>query len=135
MSKQPEMVTALYYRAARKNDTHLNLDNQMHQLLNYAKQHGIDNFVLYADNGVSGLTLDRIALTSLWAHIRNHRVKQVIVTSVDRISRNIYDSLHFIDDAAKYGAVVISIQEGDEPLAESKIFSAIRSLMKGGEQV
>ena len=30
MNKQPEMVTALYYRAARKNDdTNLYLDNQM----------------------------------------------------------------------------------------------------------
>lgn len=134
MSKQPEMVTALYYRAARKNDTNLNLDNQMYQLLNYAEQHGIDSFVLYADKGVSGLALNRFALTSLWAHIRERRIKQVIVTSVDRISRNTCDSLHFIDDAAKHGAAVISIQEGGEPLAESEIFSAIRSLVKGGEQ-
>lgn len=134
MSKQPEKVTALYYRAARKNDTNLNLDNQMYQLLTYAEQHGIDSFALYADKGVSGLTLDRLALASLQAHIREHRIKQVIVTSVDRISRNTCDSLHFIDDAAKHGAEVISIREGGEPLAGSEIFSAIRSLMKGGEQ-
>lgn len=134
MSKQPEMVTALYYRAARNDDTNLNLDNQMYQLLNYAQQHGIDSLVLYADKGVSGLSLDRPALTTLWAHIHDHRIKQIIVTSVDRISRNTVDGLRFIDDAAKYGAAVISIREGGGPLAESEIFSAIRSLLKGGEQ-
>lgn len=134
MSKQPEMVTALYYRAARKNDTNLNLDNQMYQLLSYAQQHGINSFALYADTGVSGLTLDRPALASLRAHIRARRVKQVIVASVDRISRNTLDSLQFVDAAAKYGAAVISIREGGGPLAESEIFSAIRSLVKGGEQ-
>lgn len=70
MNKQPEMVTALYYRAARKNDTDLNLDNQMYQLLRYAQQHEIGSFVLYADNGASGLTLARPALMTLWAHPR-----------------------------------------------------------------
>lgn len=134
MSKQPEMVTALYYRAARNDDTNLNLDNQMYQLLSYAQQHGIDSFVLYADKGISGLSLDRPALTTLWAHIHGHRIKRVIVTSVDRISRNTADGLRFIDDAAKYGAAVISIREGGGPLAESEVFSAIRSLLKGGEQ-
>lgn len=34
MNKQPEMVTALYYRAARKNDdTNLYLDNHMLTIL------------------------------------------------------------------------------------------------------
>lgn len=134
MSKQPEMVTALYYRAARKNDTDLNLDNQMHQLLRYAQQHEIGSFVLYADNGLSGLTFARPAFMALWAHIRARRVKQVIVASADRISRNTLDGLGFIDDAAKHGAEVISIREGGGPLVESEIFSAIRSLVKGGEQ-
>ena len=46
MNKQPDKVFALYYRAARTNDndTTLHLDNQMHQLLQYARQHGIDMF-------------------------------------------------------------------------------------------
>lgn len=134
MNKQPEMVTALYYRAARKNDTDLNLDNQMYQLLRYAQQHEIGSFVLYADNGASGLTLARPALMTLWAHIRARCMKRVIVTSADRISWNTLDGLRFIDDAAKHGAAVISVQEGGGPLAESEIFSAIRSLVKGGEQ-
>ena len=51
MNKQPDKVFALYYRAARTNDndTTLHLDNQMHQLLQYARQHGIDSFALYAE--------------------------------------------------------------------------------------
>lgn len=136
MNKQPEMVTALYYRAARRNnDTNLYLDNQMYQLLHYAQQHDIDSYVLYADNGFSGTTLDRPGFQKLWANIHDHRIHTVIVRSLDRISRNMFDNVQFIEDASKHGVSVISIAEGCDLLANCKIYSAlVRSFEKGGEQ-
>lgn len=136
MNKQPEMVTALYYRAARKNDdTNLYLDNQMYQLLHYARQHGIDSYVLYVDSGLSGITLDRPGLQKLQAHIHDHRIHTVIVSSIDRLSRNMFDSVQFVEDATKHGASVISIKESCDLLAGCEIYSAlVRSFEKGGEQ-
>lgn len=136
MNKQPEMVTALYYRAVRKNnDTNLYLDNQMYQLLHYAQQHGLDSYILYVDNGFSGTTPDRPSFRKLQAHICDHRIQAVIVNSIDRLHRDMFDNVQFIEDAAKYGTAVISITEGCELLTGYQSFSAIiRSFEKGGEQ-
>ena len=52
--KQPDKLTAYYFRAAHKPDT-LYLDNQMQKLLYHASQNGIAAFALYVDNGYNGL--------------------------------------------------------------------------------
>ena len=41
MKKQPDKITAYYYRAANK-QTDLNLDNQMHRLLSHAQKNESD---------------------------------------------------------------------------------------------
>ena len=56
--KQPDKLTAYYFRAALQTDT-LYLDNQMQRLLYHASQNGIAAFALYADNGYNGLNFDR----------------------------------------------------------------------------
>ena len=55
MQKQPDGVTALYYRMAHANMDTQHLDNQMQSLLCYAKQQVLGGFIVYADNGYSGL--------------------------------------------------------------------------------
>ena len=52
MKKQPDKITAYYYRAANK-QTDLNLDNQMHLLLSHAQENRSD-------------TTDRIPICSSW---------------------------------------------------------------------
>ena len=54
MKKQPDKITAYYYRAANK-QTDLNLDNQMHRLLSHAQENGTDTYMFFVDNGYSGL--------------------------------------------------------------------------------
>ena len=44
MKKQPDKITAYYYRAANK-QTDLNLDNQMHLLLSHAQENGTDTYM------------------------------------------------------------------------------------------
>lgn len=64
MNKQPDKMTALYYRVASK-DPNLYLDNQMHRLQSYAAENGIDAYTVYADVGFSGLTFDRPAFQQM----------------------------------------------------------------------
>ena len=61
MKKQPDKITAYYYRAANK-QTDLNLDNQMHRLLSHAQENGTDTYMFFVDNGYSGLIAERPAL-------------------------------------------------------------------------
>ena len=64
MNKQPDKMTALYYRVASK-DKNLYLDNQMHRLHSYAAENGIDAYTVYAYVGFSGLTFDRPAFQQM----------------------------------------------------------------------
>lgn len=134
MSKQPDKVFALYYRAARTNDndTTLHLDNQMHQLLQYARQHGIDSFVLYADVGYPGTNPDRPAYKEMLSAIRSGHVQAVVTHSMTRIARDNVSIYQFLEDAARHGTAVFSIKEGGDLLAEHEAFAAVCSLMKGG---
>ena len=68
MKKQPDKITAYYYRAANK-QTDLNLDNQMHRLLSHAQESGADTYMFFVDNGYNGLTAERPAFQNLIAAI------------------------------------------------------------------
>ena len=54
MKKQPDKITAYYYRAANE-QTDLNLDNQMHRLLSHAQENGTDTYMFFVDNGYTGI--------------------------------------------------------------------------------
>lgn len=78
MKKQPDKITAYYYRAANK-QTDLNLDNQMHLLLSHAQENGTDTYMFFVDNGYNGLTAERPAFQNLLAAIHENRVQKIVV--------------------------------------------------------
>ena len=51
MKKQPDKITAYYYRAANK-QTDLNLDNQMHRLLSHAQENRLDTYMFFVEKGL-----------------------------------------------------------------------------------
>jgi len=133
MFKQSDKITALYYRAANKQTEYPHLDNQMTILLSYAKEQGIDSFALYADIGVSGLTLDRPAFNALKADIEAGRINKLIIRDIARIARNYTLMDNFIIWAQTQGVEIISVTDGvitSPPYAD--IFTICRSLPKGG---
>ena len=140
MNKQPEMVTALYYRAARKNDdTNLYLDNQMYRLLHHAMTNGVTAYALYVDNGFSGLSLDRPALNELQMAMAQGRIGKIVVTDISRISRDTVHTLLFSEYAAKYD-IGIETVDGEDLHAmldkSRKIYEALNLawlLTKGGD--
>ena len=112
MKQQPDKMTAYYYRAAHIN-TDLNLDNQMYRLLHHAKENGVTSYILYVDNGFSGLSLDRPALNELRQAMLQSRIEKVIVTDISRISRNNVYTLMFSADAAKYDVGIETVNGED----------------------
>jgi DNA invertase Pin-like site-specific DNA recombinase len=136
-NRQTEQTAALYCRVANRNGTDgLNLDNQMQKLLCYARERGLRNFLIYADLGASGLTLDRPALNALKADIEAGRVDTVIVRDVTRIARGFLLAENFISWAGTHGANVFSITDG---ALLTSLFAVTdefpRSLPKGGGRV
>lgn len=136
MKKQPDKITACYYRAANK-QTDLNLDNQMHLLLSHAQENGTDTYMFFVDNGYNGLTAERPAFQNLLAAIHENRVQKIVVVSLDRLYRSYLAALQFLDDMEQRGISICSITDGDLPLFREMyrgIVNAYRSSSeKGGE--
>lgn len=136
MKKQPDKITAYYYRAANK-QTDLNLDNQMHRLLSHAQKNESDAYMFFVDNGCSGLIAERPAFQNLLAAIHENRVQKIVVVSLDRLYRSYLSAVQFLDDMEQHGISVCSITDGDLPLCRNLyhgIANAYRnSFEKGGE--
>ena len=136
MKKQPDKITAYYYRAANK-QTDLNLDNQMHRLLSYAQKNGTDAYMFFVDNGYNGLTAERPAFQNLLAAIRENRVQKIVIVSLDRLYRSYLAALQFLDDIEHRGIAICSITDDNLPLCRELyhgIVNAYRSSSeKGGE--
>ena len=136
MKKQPDKITAYYYRAANK-QTDLNLDNQMHRLLSHAQKNESDAYMFFVDNGYSGLIAERPAFQNLLAAIHENRVQKIVVVSLDRLYRSYLSAVQFLDDMEQHGISVCSITDGDLPLCRELyhgIANAYRSSSKkGGE--
>ena len=134
--KQPDKMTAYYYRAATQ-QTHLHLDNQMHRLLSHAQENGTDTYMFFVDNGYSGLTAERPAFQNLLAAIHENRVQKIVVVSLDRLYRSRLAAVQFLDDMEQRGISICSITDGDLPLCRELyrgIVNAYRSSSeKGGE--
>lgn len=136
MKKQPDKITAYYYRAANK-QTDLNLDNQMHRLLSHAQKNESDAYMFFVDNGYSGLIAEHPAFQNLLAAIHENRVQKIVVVSLDRLYRSYLSAVQFLDDMEQHGISVCSITDGDLPLCRNLyhgIANAYRnSSEKGGE--
>ena len=137
MKKQPDKITAYYYRAANK-QTELNLDNQMHRLLSHAQENRSDTYMFFVDNGYSGLTAERPAFQNLLAAIHENRVQKIVVVSLDRLYRSYLAAVQFLDDIEQRGISICSITDGDLPISCSHIFRCSSTLirpMQGAEHL
>ena len=136
MKKQPDKITAYYYRAANE-QTDLNLDNQMHRLLSHEHENGTVTYMFFVDFGYSGLSAERPAFQNLLAAIHENRVQKIVVVSLDRLYRSRLAAVQFLDDMEQRGISICSITDGDLPLCRELyrgIVNAYRSSSeKGGE--
>lgn len=130
--RQPDKLTAYYFRAAHKTDT-LYLDNQMQKLLYHASQNGIAAFALYVDNGYNGLNFERPAFSLMQQDMNNRRLERIVVTSLDRISRDSSDVIAFADCAAGMGVSLEAVNGDHAALDWSRQFYTALAA-KGGER-
>mgnify|MGYP002544848890 FL=1 len=132
-------MTAYYYRAAHK-QTDLYLDNQMHQLLAHAAQSGTDTYLLFADNGYSGLNLDRPAMTQMQMAMAQGLIGKIVVKDISRLARDTAAFLTFAEDADRL-LVELETVNGEnllEVLNETRtLYTALEAAYaagKGGER-
>lgn len=101
-----EKKTAIYCRVAHADQ--LSLDAQKEYLRRYAKDNGYCNFEFYLDNGYSGISYDRPALSRLEDDIRAGFVEAVIVRDQSRIGRNVFITAQWIDRVISGGIALVA---------------------------
>ena len=101
---------AVYCRVAREDDTAI--ENQKQTLTAYANERGLGAVKLYIDNGASGNSFDRPAMSRLIADIETGTVGTVVVKNFSRLSRNAIEIGRFIENTLpKYGVRLIAISD------------------------
>jgi len=63
---------------------------------------------MYDDGGISGATMDRLALTRLLADIEAGRIDTVVVYTVDRLTRSLGDFAKIVDVFDAHGVSFVS---------------------------
>jgi len=95
---------AVYCRLAQADDEAMAL--QKERALRYAAELGYLNPIVYADNGVSGLTFDRPAFSAMNADIVAGKIGAVIVLSSSRIGRNLVETSSWIGKTKRKGVTL-----------------------------
>lgn len=92
-------------------DSRLGLEAQQTSLAAYAAAHGWD-LDLYADEGMSGKSLERPALQSALAELDTRRAGVLVVSKLDRLSRSVADFAGLLERAQRRRWSVVAIDLG-----------------------
>ncbi|MCL2592974.1 MAG: recombinase family protein, partial [Defluviitaleaceae bacterium] len=90
--QEKNMKTAIYVRASTKKQACHSISMQIEELKKHIKIKGCDFYKVYADEGISGKNItDRPAINELIQDIETGKVNNVLVYSIDRLTRNLKD--------------------------------------------
>lgn len=102
-----------YYRVSSEKQTDgYGLDIQKSMVEEYCKKEGIELVKEFIDGGFTGSNTDRYGLQSLIEYIKKNKIEYLIVYTISRLSRNLYDLLTIIKDLESIGCSIIFIKEG-----------------------
>ena len=92
MNGQSEQITALYCRLSCEDENiegeSNSISNQKIQLTDYAKRNQLPNVQIFADDGVSGVTMKRSGFQQLIQLVEQDKVGTLIVKDMSRLGRN-----------------------------------------------
>jgi site-specific DNA recombinase len=97
------------------------LTSQRHELRELARRKGYPVAAELADEGVSGATLDRPALTQLRDGVRDGRYRVVLVHAPDRLARTLVHQLVLLEEFKRAGARVEFLTTPAEDSAEGRL--------------
>jgi len=108
------MKTALYLRVSTEDQARegYSLEVQRETLEAFAKREGLEVYKVYSDNGISGYSSDRPALAALLADAKGGKFGLVLVSKLDRFSRNLKDLLSLVDTLSDQG---VGFKSAGEP--------------------
>lgn len=104
-------VAAIYSRKSKITEKGDSIENQINICKNYLKNIGIEDYIIYEDEGFSGKNTQRPEFQRMFRDAKNKKFDILICYKLDRVSRNVSDFSAFIEALDKYGIGFISITE------------------------
>ena len=100
----------IYVRTNNKDD--YSIKNQEELLKSYSNDKNFNIKEVFVDNGYSGTNFNRPSFKSMIDYIKNNDIDLIVVKSIDRISRNIIDTINFLKEMKDLNVEVDSIDCG-----------------------
>lgn len=129
-NKAKEATAALYVRLSRDDNLEgesYSISNQKKLLTKIAKEKGYTNLLIFCDDGISGVTMERPGYKAMIETIENNKISSVFVKDLSRLGRNYIEvgrltEEYFPDYDIRLVAVSdnIDTQEGENELAPIK---------------
>ncbi len=105
------MKAAIYSRKSKFTGKGESVENQIQMCLDYARNIGIEDFLVYEDEGFSGKNTDRPQFQQMLKDAKEKKFDVLICYRLDRISRNIADFSTLIQELQDIAISFISIRE------------------------
>ena len=130
-----EKRTAIYLRLSRDDrisSESESITSQRLFLYQYAAQHGLEIGYEFADDGISGVSMQREALQNLLRTIQDGRIGTVLVKDLSRLSRDYIKTGELLENwFPAHGVRLIAVNDGVDTANASSVndFSPIRAVM------
>lgn len=116
------MKTVAYIRVSTEGQARgdkFGLEAQKDHIRNYAKEQGLTIGEWYADEGISGATMERGGLQRLLQDVEAGEIGLILVAKMDRVARDLFVQLWVEKELTKAGVEIVSVTEpfaGDDPM-------------------
>lgn len=107
-------VAAIYARKSKITEKGDSIENQIKlckQHLNSLYIEGLDNILVYSDEGFSGKNVERPQFQKMLEDAKQNKFNILACYKLDRISRSVADFSNFVTDLQKLGISFISLNE------------------------
>lgn len=133
MDRQSNQITAFYCRLSRDDDNEGDSNSIQHQkqiLEKYAKDHGIEHYQFYVDDGYSGTNFNRPGFKNMLADIEAGQINTVIVKDMSRFGRNylevgMYTEIMFPEKGIRF----IAVNDGVDSDRDDSDFTPFRNII------
>ena len=131
------MRIAAYCRVSTGNDDQLDsLKNQKEFFIQYAAQHNHELISIYADEGISGTSLNKRAeFKNMMRDASEKQFEMVVVKDISRFSRNTVDFLQAIRELKSHGINTVFVNSNMESFGESEFILTVFSALAQEESI
>lgn len=126
--RMPGKIAVIYARYSSSNQRDVSIEQQVNACRKYAEANGYDAIRVYADHAMTGTNDNRPEFKQMIRDSATHAFQFVIVYSLDRFSRNKYDSAIHKHTLKENGVSVLSAMEN---IQDGPVGALMESILEG----